>query len=129
MEIIHPEIARRDCGDCRRWLYDDGPEGDGRRVERVPGRPEPRGRVPVPCDTDAKCPKGHWTSPRSLTPQNRAAYAHHRTLKAAGQPIPEDPWMMRNALLICEAEKRCEDLRRRELLAAVQIGATSRGII
>lgn len=114
LELLHPLIAARSCDDCRKYLYDDGPEGNHLPVCRIEGQPEPRGRAPVPCDVDRQngCPKGHYSTPRSLNDRNRQAYDHHKMLRAARRPLPDDPIVLRNAALIEDAERRVDRLKR-----------------
>lgn len=118
--MLYPLIARRSCDDCRKYLYDDRPEGTHTIVERIPGEPEPRGAGPVPCDTDQGCPKGHYNDQRSLSARNRQAYAYHKMHRAAGRPLPDDPIVMRNAYLIEDSERRCQGVQREELLNTIR---------
>lgn len=122
MSILYPRIARRPCSVCRAYLFDDGPNGTGEIVERERGKPEPRGRIPVPCDQpEVGCPKGHYTRPKSLTAQNYQAYRFHQMHRAAGQPLPDDETMMINAAIIDNAERQCRDVQRQELVGLIRV--------
>lgn len=128
LEILYHKIAHRPCDTCRKFLFDDGPEGTHDVVERIPGHPEPRGRMPTPCELDPKkgCPKGHWSRPQSLNERNRQAYQFHQMYRAAGIPVPADPIRLRNALLIQLAEDRCEEVRRQETNGLLRLAAITR---
>lgn len=129
LEILHPLVARRSCDDCRRWIYNDGPDGDRGLCRREPGGPpEPRGpAIPVPCETsETACPKGHWRKPRSLTAANLEAYRYHESMRAAGRPLPADPIVLRNAGLIEAAKARIAEVRRMELMTTIRATALHR---
>jgi len=57
------------------------------------------------------------------------AYQFHCLHRAAGHPLPDDPIVLRNAALIEEADRRVQEVRRQETLAAVKIGAVSRRVV
>lgn len=131
LELLHPQIARRSCDDCRRWIYNDGPNGNLEVMRREPGGPpEPRGVIPTPCEAGggSSCPKGHWRNQRSLTPQNAAAYRYHEMLRAAGRPLPADPIVLRNGLLIEAAKQRVAEFRRVEMLNTIKAATLIRGV-
>ena len=87
----HPEIAGRDCEDCREYVYGK----NGQKMMRQDGTPEPR---PIPPNCDA-CLK-HAPDVETLTPQNMIAYKDYVLCKELGcLPFPggtesQDPVVM-----------------------------------
>jgi hypothetical protein len=106
--LLHPETATRNCGHCREWLYD---ERTGEvMAHRHTGDPMRRGLVPVPCEGERGCPKGHWSKPLELTPTNLRVYRHYLTCKAVGD-FPNDSIVRENAACIRAAEESVERIR------------------
>lgn len=108
--LLHPEVATRSCADCVKYVYDDRPEGFGKRVARR-GLPvlRPKG-APTPCSW---CPKQPADVPdwertpgtaQDLSERNWQAYRHYLECKAVGH-FPDDPIVRRNAMVIAAAEK------------------------
>lgn len=95
----------RTCDDCRRWLHDDKPGGDGSRVTRLSlpvARPP---GVPTPCERCPKIPDGRPKVPAEaveVTDQFRAALRHFEECRAVGA-FPDDAWVRRNAVIFAEA--------------------------
>jgi len=95
--IAHPELARRDCGDCLEHVYD---ESTGRPALHL-GRPvrRPEGTAP-PCRLpQVGCPKGTPEEPRTLTVQNQCAWLFDLECRAVGR-YPDDAIVARNAAII-----------------------------
>ena len=118
----HPEIATRPCDSCRKYFYrDDGTIDtakdwvDGQEVEVKKLRPDPDG---VPCNTDAGCPKGHYSEPTELSENLLECYDHYLECRAVGQ-FPDDPLVRRSAAIIHQVEKSCERARRLEEITAL----------
>lgn len=104
--MLHPEVAYRDCGDCKRHVYDD----KGKRAMRR-GKPvvRPRGMSP-PCHS---CPKVAPTgSPGcvELSEKNWQAYRHYKECQAVGR-FPDDATVRRNAAVIRMAEESADQAR------------------
>lgn len=116
---FHPMVAARSCDDCRAYLYDDGPQGFGRRVDRPKGSGRWQKRLPLqltPCSTCPKVPDESRESQTltcdqkraigqasDLSPKNRKALEHYRRCRAVGR-FPVDPIVERNAAIIREIE-------------------------
>ena len=104
LEILHPEVADRDCLTCQQFQFDDA----GNIEIGRDGQPErrPRGVLP-PCRyTHKGCPKGTPENQRSLTEQNRECWDHYRECRAVGV-FPDDPLVRHHAALIRDVEDEC----------------------
>ena len=90
----------RDCKDCLLHVYC---EKTGKRSE-FHKQPIKRGKIGPPCTREnGNCPKGHHSSPISLSDRNLAAYFHYLTCKAVGS-FPDDEIVRRNARIIRSIE-------------------------
>ena len=119
-----PIIASRPCETCRRFLHSDGPGGNRKIILRG-GKPEPRHpRIPVPCDTEVGCPKGHYLKQKSLSPKNVRAYLAYKAARAAGVVVKDAIWI-RNAGLIELAEENHDRLSRQEVNETLKMLAVS----
>jgi hypothetical protein len=112
LELLHPQVARRDCNHCQLYQYNE----DTGRVEQWRGRPLRRVRgQPPPCRTPQGCPKGSPEESRQLTRRNEQAYDHYLQCRATGR-FPDDPLVARNAAIIRSAwdlleRRNAEELR------------------
>lgn len=115
---LHPEVAYRECSDCKKYLYEE----DGTMTRRVglPVRRPPS--APMPC---GGCPKQPRDVPPALrTPEtasemsdkNREAYAHYLECRAVGS-FPDDPIVRANAAAIRAVEDMADRLPLEQLLA------------
>ena len=106
LELYHPQVAKRDCGHCQKFHYDEdsglpvqdsrgGCIGDGQYLYR---------RGPTPCRTSKGCPKGTPENPATLSERNRQAYRHYLECKAVGD-FPGDSIVRRNAGIIRSIEE------------------------
>ena len=120
--LLYPEIARRDCRICQKYLFN---EDTGRVEIGRDGRPEERYfACPAPCRTDKGCPKGTPEKPRALNELNQLRYEHYLECRAVGK-FPEDPLVIRNAVLIQSIEdevKSSEERKFRKLLVELATG-------
>lgn len=101
MEILHPEVAGRDCGVCREYDHDI----DSGILRRQKGTNEPIRRTAKnlpPCMTERGCPKGTPENQRDFNQRNRWAWRHFITCQAMGR-FPDDPLVHQNADLIANA--------------------------
>jgi hypothetical protein len=117
LEIVHPEVAHRDCGHCQKWLYDEKTgkviERGGIPVERPPG-------THPPCRLHIKCPKGTPEQSKALNTRNRKAWWHYLECRAVGR-FPDDPIVRQNAAIIRAVE---DDIREGKLdLLMAKVGA------
>jgi hypothetical protein len=98
LAITSPAVAWRDCGDCKRFVYN---ETTGER-HLFQGQPQlrPKGTFP-PCHYGA-CAKGTPESDIALWPQNKKAYLHYRECVAVNR-WPDDSIVSRNAATIAAA--------------------------
>lgn len=127
---MHPDVAARSCGDCRRFQYADEPGKFAPKPLTRAGLPvlRPKG-APTPCSWCAKQPPDvpDWErtpdTAVELSPANWRAYMHYLECKAVGQ-FPDDPIVRRNAALFAQAEKVADRIA--QLNAAV-LGGTLRG--
>jgi hypothetical protein len=104
LDIENPGLSRRSCEDCQRWWYD---EDTGRKL-LVNGLPVLRPEEAEPaCRQKDGCPVGTPEQPRRMSPRNKAAYEHFRLCEAIGQ-FPDDPIVMRNALVIRQARRAAQ---------------------
>lgn len=110
LEILHPEVAGRDCGHCIKYLYDPKTglpkhQGDDPRkplITRHASNPPPCRRKFQPY-----CPKGTPEHQLDLNPRNRTAFYHFLECEATGQ-WPDDSLVRYHARLIKLAMKRAE---------------------
>jgi len=109
LRILHPLVAFRDCGHCRKYQYS---EETGQPLRRkTTGELIERGAGSVlPCDKQ-RCVKGHWTKQKSLSQKNQVAYNYHLRCKITGQ-WPDDEVVIDNATIITRAEQQAENLQR-----------------
>lgn len=98
-------MATRDCGDCRKWLYDIN-DGTIRRDSLGNLQPRPH-HVPPPCDQrGAKpCPRGHWTDPSGFDPDTLWIYQQVKECEVTGDWPKEDPLFRSYAKTIRLAEE------------------------
>lgn len=105
--LLFPEVARRDCADCKQYSYRDGPGNWGEPiVDRAGNKIRRPLNVLPPCNRCPKIPKGSPPRPESavvLSERNLAAYWHYKQCKAVGS-FPDDPIVQRNAAIIRELE-------------------------
>lgn len=107
---LHPGVAGRDCGDCRKWQYADTDEVGGKLLRRG-GLPimRPPGQPP-PCRRCPKIPDGvdpaYWNAVE-WSDKNWKAFRFHQQCAAVGR-FPDDAIVRRNAGLI---ESTLADLR------------------
>ena len=109
---LHPEVAYRDCEDCKQWVYN---EETGQRDEKG-GKPVPRySGIKPPCGYSSQgCAKGTPENSVGLTEQNTMAYQFIRECRAVGR-FPDDAIVRHNAALIEEVEQDIRDRRQQEL--------------
>lgn len=107
--LDHPEVATRDCGDCRKYVHDQL----GRIVLNAHDG-KPRLRIlqnPVACDLPREkgggCPKGHYNNPNELTEQNWQAWEHYKRCRAVNR-WPDDGIVAENAAAIRAATDAIE---------------------
>ena len=109
--MLYPQIAFRDCEDCKQWVYD---EEMGER-EKKGGEYVPRYKgVKPPCGYSQGCVKGSPENSSALNEQNTQALQFIRECKAVGS-FPNDPIVRQNAALIEMAEKSVSDAKQQEL--------------
>lgn len=88
--MFRPKLARRTCAECQRWLYDEKTE----EVVQRRGKPVPRPRTsPIPCTTEAKCPKGSPDREHEsrLSVRNAKIVELYRIVQAtAGAALPRE---------------------------------------
>lgn len=109
--LLHPEVAARPCGDCRKYQYDDrGPGRMGPRMGRR-GNPLPRPPgTPPPCWMCPKIAPGDDPRPENaqeLSPHNERAYWHYLECRAVGH-FPDDPLVRSHAAVVAAAERHAE---------------------
>lgn len=111
LALLHPEVARRPCSECRKWMYTADGElmksGDGRPRPRAPGDPTPCWKCPkVPEDAPTR------TSHHAVEPseRSRVVWRHYRECKATGR-FPDDDLVRANAAVIAGIEEAVERLR------------------
>jgi len=102
--LVHPEIALRDCEDCRIHVYNKlGNRASRKSTPDVP-IPRPPGTFPK-CHKNPKgCPKGHYDSKKELSTKNYMAYVHYLECKGS-MHFPYDPIVRRNGGVILETEQ------------------------
>lgn len=116
---LHPVVAHRSCGDCRRWMYLDINGGFGPRDERG-GRPKPR-VGPTPCVRCPKIPPGAEPRPENaveLTPELAECVRFYRECKAVGH-FPDDPLVRAAAVAVAAADDDVQQASSRRLTAAL----------
>jgi hypothetical protein len=100
LELLHPQVARRDCNHCQRYQYNE----ETGQVETWRGGPLRRvAGQPPPCRTPKGCPKGTPETGKQLTSRNEQAFDHYLRCRATGR-FPEDPLVARNAAVIRSVE-------------------------
>lgn len=96
----NPRLATRSCELCKRWLFDE----DTGLVAKSGGKYLARRKnTPTLCDSGSqeKCPKGHHSDPREMSPKNNQALNHYLEWEGTGVcPHPECPIMRRNWMWI-----------------------------
>lgn len=113
---LHPAVAGRACGDCRRWMYDDINGGFGPRTVRG-GRPVPR-VGPTPCARCPKIPPGAAPKPENaveLSPELAECIRFYRECKAVGS-FPDDPLVRAAAVAVAAADDDVQRADSRRLL-------------
>ena len=121
LQVLHPEIANRDCKHC--WLH----QYDESTGKPVLFRGEPLKRyasTPPPCclrdsEGKSKCLKGSPDDGADLLIKNAIAWRHYRQCKAVGQ-FPDDLIVRRNAAIIADVENAMERRRDMELSAILK---------
>lgn len=99
--LQHPALARRECDDCLRYVYD---ETTGQRALHL-GLPveRPRG-TSAPCRLpQVGCPKGSPEAPRTLSESQQRAWLFDLECRAIGR-YPHDLLVARHAAIIRAAE-------------------------
>lgn len=120
--LLYPEVAGRDCEDCKKWVYEDSPDAMAEGpMEFPPGSGKPNPRIPLPqfgprCDWCPKVPKGDPPKPESaveLSAKNWRAYRHYLECRAIGTfgAAADDPIVRRNAMLIKRVQEEAEQVR------------------
>jgi len=111
--LLHPDVAFRDCEDCKKWIYNEETgEIETKGDQKVP---RPKGIKP-PCGYKTKgCPKGTPEDSKALTEQNWLAYRFIQECKAVGD-FPDDTIVRRNAYLVAHAESTVDRLKRDSLI-------------
>lgn len=123
MFLLHPEVAFRECSDCQKWLYEDGPQGMARKPNEHPprsGKPLPR-LIGLPqfaprCDICPKIPTGEEPKPGNavkLSGKNQRAYRHYLECKEIGTfgEWAGDAIVRRNAAMIGKIVKEADDVK------------------
>jgi hypothetical protein len=108
---LHPNVAFRDCEDCKAWVYDE--ETGEREKKGEEDIPRYKGIKP-PCGYSQGCAKGTPEESRALTEQNMQAWQFIRECKSVGK-FPDDPIVRRNASLVDYADRKIDLIQRREL--------------
>ena len=110
LQLLHPEVADRDCDHCLKYLYDEK-TGEPIKSRKKDGSLRKRdSSCPSPCRTSVGCKKGTPENSRALNRTNREAWEHYQECRAVGA-FPDDPVVRRNAALIREAEQIHERIR------------------
>lgn len=97
LQVRYPHLGIGfDCKTCReQWFLPlEGKFAKG-------GHPRPDD-MPVPCETQMPCPRGHYSNPTGLTAKNAHAFRHYRRCLATGS-FPDDMIVQRNAAVIRKA--------------------------
>lgn len=119
--LLHPDLYHRDCQHCLRYVYSEEGEDIGRLVYHEQRPVERVSQWPAPCHRDgASCPKGTAENQRVLSARNRAALSFHKRCELLGE-WPEDEIVIRNAILIREVQKTCEQALLVQSLAVVTV--------
>lgn len=129
--LRHPDLIQRTCASCRTWMYQDGKELSGKRMER---RGEPVARlpgIPTPCH---KCPKINAVIGQRVDREiHRIAQAMHthNVAKATGgrglpQHLAEDEIVCRNLGIIESVMSDYNTGRAAELLLPILVGVVAR---
>jgi hypothetical protein len=101
LETLSPSVAHRDCGECKKWWFN---EDTGRIVERGGKKLlRPLDAVTL-CQTHEGCPKGTPENQKGLSPKNKTAWRHFQECEAVGS-WPDDPIVRHNARIIRRAMK------------------------
>ena len=94
LEIENPRLARRDCGDCKKYWYAESGlvilNSDKSKMLRD---------GPTACETKAGCPKGTPENQRTLMRCNLWARLHFDGCVATGN-FPDDAIVTKNARII-----------------------------
>jgi hypothetical protein len=130
LELFHPEISQRSCEDCRKYVFDDSADRDGRwTFKAAPKTFKRTGDKPIeraagertPCEKQlGACPKGHWTKPLMMSRKNRMAWIAYKRWKAVGN-FPDDPIVARNAAIIADLEEQRRRVEHFELVSAMRL--------
>ncbi len=112
MSMAAPEVAGRDCQDCRKVMYDkSGRRAINKRTGLVTMRPP--GTIP-PCTTCPKippdAPEKTWEHAVDLSERNVTVYTHYLECKAVGR-FPDDELVAAHARVIREVEDSQQDHR------------------
>lgn len=102
LSIKHPQFAKRDCGMCKKWWYDDDTGKIAMRGKKPLLRPLD---TVLLCETETGCPKGTPEDQKSLSPKNQLTWQAYREWSAVGA-FPDDPIVRRNAWIIERAMKK-----------------------
>lgn len=109
MVLLHPEVARRPCDECRGWLYDDRPGAFAAERMVHGGKPVPRPAFAnTPCFMCPKQPDGVPPADRrpgtAVEPDARfwAAKQFYDECRAVGQ-FPADPLVRAAAAVFARA--------------------------
>ena len=82
LELYHPEVAFRNCNHCRKFFYDDktGKPREDRNKQLLPRLKE----TTLPCVNGEGCPKGHYSKPLKLSPEERQIVDLYGMVRATG---------------------------------------------
>jgi len=113
-----PEIAKLDCNECFKFLYDI----ETGKPEQWRGKPARRPRsVPPPCK---KCPKQGPDKHATLTLANMECVQHYLECKAIGQ-FPDDPLVRRHAAILQMVEREVAKYDRQQELTLTTLQQTA----
>lgn len=125
LEVLHPEVAGRDCSLCQLYVHD---EATGAIVRQPSGQPVERTAVNLPpCETATGCYKGTPENQLDLSAKNRQAWQHFLGCRQIGR-FPPDSIVERNAEVIANAlwgaeRDQCRIAEHRSELASARIQA------
>ena len=113
----NPSLAKRSCGDCLKYLYD---ESDGHKVHVWNKDVERPKEQPPLCQLPSGCPVGTPERPKRLSDRNRLAWRHFQLCDAT--TFPSDSIVQRNAVVIRDVLGKLNKERNRGLVARSQAG-------
>lgn len=123
--LLHPEVAKRSCEDCQRWVYDDRPGCFAAEPMTIRGHKIVRPPIgKLACSYCPKQPESVPVEQRSpqtavvLSKKNELAYLHYLECKAVGE-FPDDGIVRRNATIIRSVEDAVERMDRLRFAASL----------